>query len=520
LSALVEQGHNVSVVVQCQNCQARFRVADEKVTDRGVRVRCTGCRTVFLVRKDGTQAPLQQQAPTGETTMGMAAVPAPAAPPKPPQAPRAAAPAAPRPQAQPSARPSAPPPAARTSNPPALNGASKRPPADDPFGMAELTGDPAPPKPRPTPAPRTAAPPSKPAPPAAPPRQQPPGLRARPKAELPPDLDIDIDAPPRPVVPPQPQQTDTATLAIGKMARTRAYADEPQAPSIAQGTQAPQAASQPPPPPPLWDDDEPSPTDGVVQANGAAAAEDAEEGSEPAPRPKSGLRDDPFAGIELEPGSTESMPLRASDPSLAKITRAQLEGAKSRPPAEAAEATAAAPEPHPPARTTRRQIVSSALTGLVGAALALLLAAGPSAFTDGGLRALMGGGELVAIQEAAGLYDTAAGRPVYFVRGRIENRGKRVSGPVRVVATLVSDAGASARTESLAGVELGPEEVHGLRSSADADKLMKTLAQKSERRLPPGGSLPFLAVFIEPPPDLASHRIQLRLESAETAAAR
>src|SRR5207237_5109579 len=110
---------------------------------------------------------------------------------------------------------------------------------------------------------------------------------------------------------------------------------------------------------------------------------------------------------------------------------------------------------------------------------------------------------LVAVQEASGVYDTAAGKPIYFVRGRIENRGRRVSGPVRVVATLVSDSGATMRAESLAGVDLGPEEVHGLRSAADAGRLMKAMAQKADRRLPPGGSLPLLAVFADLPPNLS-----------------
>lgn len=39
------------MIVQCTNCRARFRVADEKVTDRGVKVRCTKCTTVFRVTK-------------------------------------------------------------------------------------------------------------------------------------------------------------------------------------------------------------------------------------------------------------------------------------------------------------------------------------------------------------------------------------------------------------------------------------------------------------------------------------
>src|SRR5919201_387465 len=44
---------NARVVVQCPSCQTRFRVADEKVGERGVRVRCSSCKDVFSVKKSG-----------------------------------------------------------------------------------------------------------------------------------------------------------------------------------------------------------------------------------------------------------------------------------------------------------------------------------------------------------------------------------------------------------------------------------------------------------------------------------
>src|SRR5690349_18067197 len=47
---------NARVVVQCPSCQSRFRVADEKVTERGVRVRCTVCKNVFPVKKGAPPA--------------------------------------------------------------------------------------------------------------------------------------------------------------------------------------------------------------------------------------------------------------------------------------------------------------------------------------------------------------------------------------------------------------------------------------------------------------------------------
>ncbi len=37
------------MVVQCSNCQTRFRVAPEKVSPKGARMRCSKCKTIFNV---------------------------------------------------------------------------------------------------------------------------------------------------------------------------------------------------------------------------------------------------------------------------------------------------------------------------------------------------------------------------------------------------------------------------------------------------------------------------------------
>src|SRR5437764_14029847 len=62
---------NTTVVVQCPTCQSKFRIADEKVTDRGVRVRCTSCKNVFQVRKPGAGA---DQTPGPGNTMDLSAL--------------------------------------------------------------------------------------------------------------------------------------------------------------------------------------------------------------------------------------------------------------------------------------------------------------------------------------------------------------------------------------------------------------------------------------------------------------
>ncbi len=44
------------MIIQCEQCRTKFRLDDEKVSDRGAKVRCAKCRHVFTVRKDEGQA--------------------------------------------------------------------------------------------------------------------------------------------------------------------------------------------------------------------------------------------------------------------------------------------------------------------------------------------------------------------------------------------------------------------------------------------------------------------------------
>lgn len=40
------------MIIQCEKCQTRFRLDDSRVTEKGVKVRCTRCKYVFTVRKE------------------------------------------------------------------------------------------------------------------------------------------------------------------------------------------------------------------------------------------------------------------------------------------------------------------------------------------------------------------------------------------------------------------------------------------------------------------------------------
>lgn len=43
------------MIVKCEQCQTRFKIPDERVSDKGVKVRCTKCQHLFRVTKDMAQ---------------------------------------------------------------------------------------------------------------------------------------------------------------------------------------------------------------------------------------------------------------------------------------------------------------------------------------------------------------------------------------------------------------------------------------------------------------------------------
>ncbi|MBI5970530.1 MAG: zinc-ribbon domain-containing protein [Deltaproteobacteria bacterium] len=51
------------MVIQCDKCQTKFRLDDSKVTGAGIKVRCTKCQNVFIVRPPGYQDAPQEAAP-------------------------------------------------------------------------------------------------------------------------------------------------------------------------------------------------------------------------------------------------------------------------------------------------------------------------------------------------------------------------------------------------------------------------------------------------------------------------
>jgi predicted Zn finger-like uncharacterized protein len=478
------------VVVQCPTCQSKFRIADEKVTDRGVRVRCTSCKNVFQVRKAGAAGadpgpgttidlsalgasavakagaasrpstdPLRKGAarPTTDPLRKAAARPTtdplrnvPARPTTDPLRNVAARPTT-DPLRKAAARPTTDPlrkAAARPTTDPLRNAAGgatqrengngRRLDVDDLFGMAELTGDaplsagldpdlPAPTKPPPAPTPDFG------------------------------DLDFDLNEPPPTNAAPPPPPPEAAAAEAG----------------------LPSLDAVMPPPPSLED------------PAGPMAMED------------------PFGSISPAASSGAELPVL------------DLTGGSAEPKADAPAPRSSRPPttgPVEPATAPARALLSSALTGLLGAALALVvvIAAALSDETAAGWLGFGPAAQVIATGVVSGLYDTASGKPVFYVRGRVENRTNKVRGPVHVTAELVADGTSEAKAEAMAGAEPTPEDVWSVRSPADADRLSRTLqSARVARKLEPGGSLPFFAMMAEPPADLLRHRLQIRVEAVD-----
>ncbi len=51
------------MIVQCEHCQAKYRIADEKVKGKGVKVRCSKCENIFIVTPLENHLPDQSAAP-------------------------------------------------------------------------------------------------------------------------------------------------------------------------------------------------------------------------------------------------------------------------------------------------------------------------------------------------------------------------------------------------------------------------------------------------------------------------
>ena len=220
----------------------------------------------------------------------------------------------------------------------------------------------------------------------------------------------------------------------------------------------------------------------------------------------------PARGTALQPAEAPPRPAAPSVP----LARLQL--VKAQAPEVSVEA--------PPAAQRTGGWVSNLTTA--AAMLLILLSVGAVYLNEGKLdaldfsserfKSLLGpAGPLVVTDLSNGLYETQQGRPVFYVRGQIENRSTRPA-KAKVRAEILDGAQLVRGVEALAGTTPSPEDLYAITTASDADALLAKL-DKRANVLRGGGKAPFVLVFYEYPPDLSTYRLHVTVSEAPSASA-
>jgi hypothetical protein len=158
-------------------------------------------------------------------------------------------------------------------------------------------------------------------------------------------------------------------------------------------------------------------------------------------------------------------------------------------------------------------LASILLVGILSLGTIYLNGGDTSALSFHPLQALFAGpGDLVAEEVSNGLYDTLGDKPVFYVRGEVENRGKRPT-RVQVDVEILDGSLSVSRAQGIAGTAPTPEQLHQVRTAQDAAALGARLGE-SAATVAPGQRAPFFVVFYDYPPELSDYRLKLSLHEA------
>jgi hypothetical protein len=124
-------------------------------------------------------------------------------------------------------------------------------------------------------------------------------------------------------------------------------------------------------------------------------------------------------------------------------------------------------------------------------------------------------GPAAAVDVSSRPYETASGKSVVVVRGRVKAAQPLARAEVRV--ELLDGGRPVATGRALAGAIPTAEEVHGIGSAADAEQLADAIASRAPSGIAAGEVLPFTAVVADPPAglDALEVRVSLRVEPAK-----
>jgi predicted Zn finger-like uncharacterized protein len=531
------------MIILCTRCQAKFRVADEKIGPRGAKVRCSKCGNVFAVHRDAGAMP-------GAAPAAFAA-PAPAhrAPPLSSSAPRTGRPLDIELEAGTDHALAAPPPPAPVVPDPF---ASVRGPAWDPYPSAGDAHDPFAASGSAFAGPPDADPFASGAPlarsasfidpsaafaeaalgdpfvaavvprPAAAPNDRSPSLPVTDLSDL---LGAAAEADGPPPVPeppsgaPVPVDLDPGGFAASALARGAepfgsagaAFEGGLELDHSSPGFEAPTGFAAPTgfDDPPFADPDDaialdaaPRETSGLELGDGwGAATSDARATSAPSPR--------------ATPPSAPSV-----DGALQRQVAAPVAGAG----ADAAPAGRAVSS-RSPLRSLALNAVSLAALLFVVAALVVMWRGGGSvtaALRSTPILAGFAGAPAVEAPFAAhdvssGLFDRDGGPPILYVRGTVASRAPRAVSGVRVAVDILRGEAVVARGEALAGAMPTPEELHGIRDAADLARRTGEWTRRAPVKVPPGAALPFVVAIVDVPADLTGTTVRVTTAALEPA---
>jgi predicted Zn finger-like uncharacterized protein len=120
---------------------------------------------------------------------------------------------------------------------------------------------------------------------------------------------------------------------------------------------------------------------------------------------------------------------------------------------------------------------------------------------------------IVTLDVSNGLYETRGGRPLAYVRGRVENRGQR-PGQVKVRAEIWNGSQLLGSSEGLAGVLPTPEEMVEASTRRDVEALRARL-QQGAPSVASGKGADFVLLFNEPPTEVSGLRLKVTAAAAE-----
>ena len=136
----------------------------------------------------------------------------------------------------------------------------------------------------------------------------------------------------------------------------------------------------------------------------------------------------------------------------------------------------------------------------------------PSAFSVRRIGALIKANrEALAVESWNGIYDTRAGKPIFYIRGEAQNTSG-APGRLRVRAEILDGSQLVRSSEVFAGSAAGPEDLYNIESSEGADALNARL-DATAAAIRPGGRAPFLLAFYEYPPNLSAFRLKVTVRA-------